>query len=81
MPQSSYPQHPVVLQMLSSLDGKSSNVLLSFGIAVQHHVPTHDVLAGLLESVGNDPHAAIVNAAFAGTFHLRSWNKYHALAE
>lgn len=46
--------------------GKSSNVLLSFGIAVQHHVPTHDVLAGLLESVGNDPHAAIINAAFAG---------------
>lgn len=46
--------------------GKSSNVRLSFGIAMQHHVPTHEVLVGLLEVVGNDPHAAIINAAFPG---------------
>lgn len=44
--------------------GKSSNVHLSFGIAVQHHVPTHDDLVKLLKMVGNDPHAAIINAAF-----------------
>lgn len=45
---------------------KSSNVRLSFGIAVQHHVSTHEVLVSLLEAVGNDPHAAIINAAFPG---------------
>jgi len=43
---------------------KSSNVRLSFGIAVQHHVPTHADLFELLKTVGNDPHAAIINAAF-----------------
>lgn len=45
---------------------KSSNVRLSFGIAVQHHVPTQAALAELLKSVGSDPHAAITNASFAG---------------
>lgn len=45
---------------------KSSNVRLSFGIAVQHHVPTHGALVELLNSVGGDPHAAIINASFAG---------------
>jgi putative DNA primase/helicase len=45
---------------------KSSNVRLSFGIAVQHHVPTHDALVKLLNSVGDDPHAAIINASFDG---------------
>lgn len=45
---------------------KSSNVRLSFGIAVQHHVPTHAALVELLNDVGNDPHAAIINAAFPG---------------
>lgn len=46
--------------------GKSSNVRLSFGIAVQHHVATPEALAELLTVVGSDPHAAIINAAFAG---------------
>jgi hypothetical protein len=45
---------------------KSSNVRLSFGIAVQHHVATHAELAALLNEVGNDPHAAIINASFIG---------------
>lgn len=45
---------------------KSSNVRLSFGIAVQHHVPTHADLVELLKSVSNDSHAAIINAAFPG---------------
>lgn len=43
---------------------RSSNVRLSFGVAVQHHVPKHDDLVDLLKMVGNDPHAAIINAAF-----------------
>ena len=43
---------------------KKSNVLLSFGIAKQYHVLTHEALRSLLESVGNDPHAAIINASF-----------------
>lgn len=63
------PEHPLGKHFDAKTDGsigKSSNVRLSFGIAVQHHVPTHDVLAELLQSVGNDPHAAIINAAFAG---------------
>lgn len=63
------PEHPLGKHFDAKPDGsigKSSNVRLSFGIAVQHHVPTHDVLAGLLQSVGSDPHAAIINAAFAG---------------
>lgn len=45
---------------------KSSNVRLSFGIAVQHHVPTHAALAKLLNEIGNDSHAAIINASFDG---------------
>lgn len=45
---------------------KTSSVSVSFGLAVQHHVPTHDDLAKLLEEVGNDPRAAIINARFGG---------------
>ena len=45
---------------------KTSNVNLSFGIAVQHHVRTHAELAALLADVGKDPRAAIINASFNG---------------
>lgn len=45
---------------------KKSNVLLSFGIAKQYQVLTHEALRSLLESVGNDPHGAIINASFPG---------------
>ena len=45
---------------------KSSSVNLSFGTAVMHHIDTHDELESLLTDVGNDPHAAIVNAVFDG---------------
>lgn len=45
---------------------KQSAVSVSLGIAVQHHVETHDDLARLLEQVGSDSHAAIINAGFEG---------------
>lgn len=63
------PEHTLGKRFDTNPDGsisKSSNVRLSFGIAVQHHVPTHDALVELLNSVGSDPHAAIINAGFAG---------------
>lgn len=50
-----------------TLDGtisKKSAVCLSFGLAVQHHVPTHEDLAKLLNEAGSDTHAAIINASF-----------------
>jgi len=46
--------------------GKKSAVSLSLGIAVQHHVPSHEDLAQLLNAVGSDPHAAVMNASFTG---------------
>ena len=45
---------------------KSSTVTVSCGLAVMHRIDTHDELASLLKDVGDDPHAAIINAAFAG---------------
>lgn len=45
---------------------KSSRVHVSFGIAVQHHVSTHAELATLLDQIGDDPHAAIINSRFEG---------------
>lgn len=61
------PQHPLGKRFKIKADGstdKSANVRLSFGIAIQHHVPTHDDLVALLKTVGDDPHAAIINARF-----------------
>lgn len=63
------PEHTLGKRFDVKADGsieKSSNVRLSFGIAVQHHVPTHEDLAELLTVVGSDPHAAIINAVFHG---------------
>ena len=45
---------------------KQSSVSVSCGMAVMHRVETHDEFASLLADVGNDPHAAIINAAFDG---------------
>lgn len=45
---------------------KQSAVNLSFGIAVQHHVPDFAALVQLLTDVGGDTHAAIINASFSG---------------
>ena len=43
---------------------KSSNVKLSFGLAQQHYISTSKELKKLLEDVGNDSHAAIINSRF-----------------
>ena len=45
---------------------KKSTVSLSFGAAVMHRVETHEELAELLKTVGDDPHAAIINASIDG---------------
>ena len=45
---------------------KTSAVHLSFGIAVQHDVPTHDAFVALMNIVSEDPNAAIINASFDG---------------
>lgn len=63
------PAHSLGKKFTINDDGsfsKKSNVLLSFGIAKQYQVLTHEALRSLLESVGNDPHAAIINASFPG---------------
>jgi putative DNA primase/helicase len=45
---------------------KQSSVSVSCGMAVMHRIEMHVELATLLADVGNDPHAAIINAAFDG---------------
>ena len=63
------PQHTLGKHFTLSPDGtvsKKSSVNVSFGIAVMHRVETHEELAALLAEVGNDPHAAIINASFDG---------------
>ena len=45
---------------------KTSSVHVSCGMAVMHRIETHEELASLLKNVGDDSHAAIINAAFAG---------------
>ena len=45
---------------------KKSKVSLSFGTALMHRVETPEALAELLKTVGDDPHAAIINASFKG---------------
>lgn len=63
------PEHTLGKRFDIKADGnieKSSNVCLAFGIAVMHLVPTHDALVELLKTVGEDPHAAIINSGFQG---------------
>ncbi len=43
---------------------KESNVMVSFGIAEQRHVPDAATMADLLREVADDPNAAIINACF-----------------
>ena len=61
------PNHPLGKRFGLNPDGtidKKAAVSLSFGVAVQHSVPSHEGLAKLLNEVGDDPHAAIINASF-----------------
>lgn len=61
------PDHILGKQFHENADGtvsKRSAVSIAVGIAVQHPVKTLEELAGLLEAVGEDPHAAIINAGF-----------------
>ncbi len=45
---------------------KTANVNLSFGLAEMRRVDTSAALADLLEEVGQDQHAALINASFPG---------------
>jgi len=45
---------------------KTSSVHVSCGMAVMHRIEPHEELALLLRYLGDDPHAVIINAAFAG---------------
>jgi len=63
------PQHPLGKRFARNPDGtvsKQPSVNMSFGLAVMRRVETHEDLAELLSSVGDDPHAAIINAVFDG---------------
>lgn len=63
------PNHTLGKQFSLNTDGKISKrsiVSVGFGFAVMHQVETHEDLAKLLQTVGEDPHAAIINASFDG---------------
>ena len=63
------PNHKLGKRFALDSDGivsKKSAVHLSFGIAVQHDVPTPESFVELLNKVGADPNAAIINASFDG---------------
>ena len=63
------PQHNLGKKFTLNSDetiSKKAAVSLSLGIAVTHQVNTCNDLATLLKKVGNDPHAAIINASFPG---------------
>jgi len=61
------PKHTLGKQFSLNSDGKISKhsiVSVAFGFAVMHQVETHEDLAKLLQKVGEDPNAAIINASF-----------------
>lgn len=63
------PRNPLGKQFTLTADGKVSkkaSVNVSFGVAVMHRVDTPEKFAALLEQVGQDPHAAIINSSFNG---------------
>jgi len=63
------PSHPLGKQFALNPDGtvsKNANVHVSLGIAKMHRVDTVEQLVALLEKVGKDSHAAIINAYFMG---------------
>ncbi len=62
-------QQPLGKHFTLNPDGtvsKRASVNVALGMAVMHLVETHEELAELLVQVGNDPHAAIINASFKG---------------
>ena len=61
------PEHTLGKQFQLEPDGtvsKMSVVSLSFGLAIQHQVNTHEELVALLTEVSEDPHATIINSSF-----------------
>ena len=61
--------HPLGKCFALNSDGtvsKNASVNVSLGVAKMHRVDTPEQFAALLEKVGNDPHAAIINASFKG---------------
>lgn len=63
------PGNPLGKQFMFTADGKvtkKASVNVSFGMAVMHRVDTPEEFAALLEQVGQDPHAAIINSSFNG---------------
>ncbi len=64
------PRHALGKQFSFAEDGvtvkKNSNVLISFGFGIQHHVPDISALEKLIAEVAEDRHAAIINAGFPG---------------
>lgn len=58
------PRHPLGKRF--TREGKHSAVSVSFGLAVQRHVPTAEAMANVLREVAEDPHAALINSGFAG---------------
>lgn len=63
------PQHPLGKAFSLNPDStvtKTASVSVSLGKAIMYRVETHDELAALLTKVGEDSHAAIINASFDG---------------
>ena len=63
------PRNPLGKQFTLTADGKvtkKASVNISFGVAVMHRVDTPEQFSALLEQVGQDPHAAIINSSFKG---------------
>ena len=62
-------RHTLGKQFKLNSDGnisKHPNVCVGFATAVTHLVETHDQFAKLVQQVGDDPQAAIINASFSG---------------
>lgn len=57
------PRHPLGKQ-INSAGEKSSHVSVSLAYAIQRQVDTPETMARLLEAVGNNPNAAIINCCF-----------------
>lgn len=57
------PRHPLGKQ-INSAGEKSSHVAVSLAHAIQRQVDTPETMARLLQEVGNNPHAAIINSCF-----------------
>ena len=63
------PKHSLGKRFKLNTDGsisKQPHVHLALGTAVMHRVESHEEFAALLQTVGDDSHAAIINASFKG---------------